>query len=170
MRWFYSFLKLLKFLDYFRTKKFLLDWQKMERVENDLLIRNSIFCLRNQRPKAAKKQKLVIMTICNTGSLATSSFGTALGVIVHSHRLGLLDLAIALETRPFNQGSRLTAYELKEFGVPFRKYTFTNNWLIKPESSLYSVGIEHIPFLSDFIVFYYESSYKLYIIFRLNCR
>ncbi|CAK5117950.1 unnamed protein product [Meloidogyne enterolobii] len=57
--------------------------------------------------------------ICNTGQLATSSFGTALGVILMLHRLGHLKLALVLETRPYNQGSRLTSYELKKGGVPF---------------------------------------------------
>jgi len=35
------------------------------------------------------------------------------------HRLGHLKLALVLETRPYNQGSRLTSYELKKGGVPF---------------------------------------------------
>jgi S-methyl-5-thioribose-1-phosphate isomerase len=52
------------------------------------------------------------MTICNTGSLATSEYGTALGVIRALHEQGSLQGCIALETRPYNQGSRLTAYEM----------------------------------------------------------
>jgi 5-methylthioribose kinase len=57
-------------------------------------------------------RKLVVMTICNTGSLATSEYGTALGVIRALHEQGSLQGCIALETRPYNQGSRLTAYEM----------------------------------------------------------
>lgn len=57
-------------------------------------------------------RKLVVMTICNTGSLATSEYGTALGVIRALHEKGSLQGCIALETRPYNQGSRLTAYEM----------------------------------------------------------
>ena len=53
-------------------------------------------------------QKLVIMTICNTGALACSQHGTALGVLrsLHIHNQKL-ERAIVLETRPYNQGSRL---------------------------------------------------------------
>ena len=36
------------------------------------------------------------------------------------HRLGHLDYALVLETRPYNQGSRLTSYELQQGGVPFK--------------------------------------------------
>jgi len=101
-----------------KLEQFVLDWQAQERHENDLLIRNSIFSLKGITKNSNKK--LVIMTICNTGALATSSFGTALGVIVQLHRLGCLELALVLETRPYNQGSRLTAYELLTNDVPFR--------------------------------------------------
>jgi S-methyl-5-thioribose-1-phosphate isomerase len=58
------------------------------------------------------------MTCCNTGSLATSGYGTALGVIRSLHKQGKLDLCIATETRPYNQGSRLTAYELMYEKIP----------------------------------------------------
>jgi methylthioribose-1-phosphate isomerase len=42
------------------------------------------------------------------------------GAILLLHRLGHLELALVLETRPYNQGSRLTAYELQQQGVPFK--------------------------------------------------
>ncbi len=61
-----------------------------------------------------------IMTICNTGALATVEPGTALGVILTLHEQGALEEAIPLETRPLLQGSRLTAWELSRAGVPFR--------------------------------------------------
>jgi methylthioribose-1-phosphate isomerase len=53
-----------------------------------------------------------VLTHCNTGSLATCGFGTALGVIRHLQAGGNLDHAFFTETRPYNQGARLTAYEL----------------------------------------------------------
>ncbi|XP_020581616.1 methylthioribose-1-phosphate isomerase isoform X1 [Phalaenopsis equestris] len=53
-----------------------------------------------------------ILTHCNTGSLATAGYGTALGVIRALHANGFLETAFCTETRPFNQGSRLTAFEL----------------------------------------------------------
>nr|CAD2134807.1 unnamed protein product [Meloidogyne enterolobii] len=104
-------------------RNFILEWQARERMENDLLLRNSIHAVlsatRNLEIDNGEKKRLVAITICNTGQLATSSFGTALGVILMLHRLGHLKLALVLETRPYNQGSRLTSYELKKGGVPF---------------------------------------------------
>lgn len=59
-----------------------------------------------------------VLTICNTGSLATAGYGTALGIIRSLHLRGTLEHAYALETRPYNQGSRLTAYELVHENIP----------------------------------------------------
>jgi len=59
-----------------------------------------------------------VLTICNTGSLATAGWGTALGIIRSLHQRGRLERAYALETRPYNQGARLTAFELVEEGIP----------------------------------------------------
>ncbi|XP_047158789.1 methylthioribose-1-phosphate isomerase [Vigna umbellata] len=64
------------------------------------------------------KQKLSVLTHCNTGSLATAGYGTALGVIRALHSAGVLERAYCTETRPFNQGSRLTAYELVHEKIP----------------------------------------------------
>lgn len=64
------------------------------------------------------KYQLKVMTICNTGSLATAGYGTALGVVRSLNKEGILDHAYCLETRPYNQGSRLTAYELVHDNVP----------------------------------------------------
>ena len=58
------------------------------------------------------KSKLRVMTHCNTGSLATAGYGTALGVIRSLHKANQLDHVYCTETRPYNQGSRLTAFEL----------------------------------------------------------
>ena len=60
----------------------------------------------------------VVMTHCNAGRLATGGYGTALGVIYAACEAGKNIRVIANETRPFLQGARLTAYELKENGVP----------------------------------------------------
>lgn len=65
-----------------------------------------------------KKQKLSVLTHCNTGSLATAGYGTALGVIRALHSGGSLERAYCTETRPFNQGSRLTAFELVHEKIP----------------------------------------------------
>ena len=66
----------------------------------------------------AKKEKVNVLTHCNTGSLATGGYGTALGVIRALKELGHLSLAYCTETRPYNQGSRLTAYELVYEDIP----------------------------------------------------
>jgi len=60
---------------------------------------------------------VVVLTHCNTGSLATAGFGTALGVIRALNEMGRLRKAYCTETRPYNQGSRLTAFELAFEGI-----------------------------------------------------
>ncbi len=61
-----------------------------------------------------------ILTHCNTGSLATAGAGTALGVITTAHKQGKNINVWVDETRPLLQGSRLTAWELEQAGVPYR--------------------------------------------------
>jgi methylthioribose-1-phosphate isomerase len=58
-----------------------------------------------------------IMTHCNAGALATVAYGTALGVIRATKDSGKKIKVIATETRPIQQGSRLTAFELKHDGI-----------------------------------------------------
>ena len=58
-----------------------------------------------------------IMTHCNAGALATVGYGTALGVIRATKDSGKKIKVIATETRPIQQGSRLTAFELKHDGI-----------------------------------------------------
>jgi len=57
---------------------------------------------------------------CNTGALATVDYGTALGVIRIAHEHGKKVQVLVDETRPRLQGARLTAWELKQLGIPFR--------------------------------------------------
>jgi methylthioribose-1-phosphate isomerase len=59
-----------------------------------------------------------VLTHCNTGSLATGGYGTALGVIRSGFAAGLIDQVYADETRPWLQGARLTAWELVQDGIP----------------------------------------------------
>ena len=56
---------------------------------------------------------------CNTGALATVDWGTALGVIRKAHEQGKKIHVLVDETRPRLQGARLTAWELKQYGIPF---------------------------------------------------
>ena len=59
-----------------------------------------------------------VLTHCNTGSLATAGYGTALGVIKAAREEGKRVEVIATETRPLLQGARLTTWELNQAGIP----------------------------------------------------
>ena len=59
-----------------------------------------------------------VLTHCNTGSLATGGYGTALGVIRAAYAAGTINQVFADETRPWMQGARLTAWELVEDNIP----------------------------------------------------
>lgn len=58
------------------------------------------------------KKNATVMTICNAGALATSDFGTALGVFYQAKKSGKKFKVVACETRPLLQGARLTTWEL----------------------------------------------------------
>lgn len=60
-----------------------------------------------------------VMTLCNTGALATGGIGTALGVIKKAWHEKLITKVHINETRPWLQGSRLTAWELEKEGVNY---------------------------------------------------
>ncbi|CAJ2500832.1 Uu.00g036850.m01.CDS01 [Anthostomella pinea] len=88
-------------------------------TETNLLIgeHGSKWLLENAPVKSADG-KVSALTHCNTGSLATSGHGTALGIIRSLHTAGHLYHAFCTETRPYNQGSRLTAFELVYEKIP----------------------------------------------------
>ena len=79
---------------------------KMAQIGNELI------------PKNAR-----ILTHCNTGALATAGFGTALGVIRQAQYSGKSIFVWVDETRPYLQGSRLTAWELLKEGIPHKIIT-----------------------------------------------
>lgn len=58
-----------------------------------------------------------VLTHCNTGSLATTGWGTALGLVRELHARGALGMVYVNETRPLLQGSRLTSFELTRDGI-----------------------------------------------------
>ncbi len=70
-----------------------------------------------QRRLGDKKYNL--MTHCNTGFLACGSLGTALGVISYANTKGKVAHVYADETRPYMQGTRLTAFELSKENIPY---------------------------------------------------
>jgi len=61
-----------------------------------------------------------VLTHCNTGALATGGYGTALGVIRSAWAMGRIAQVYHTETRPWLQGARLTAWELRQDGIPAR--------------------------------------------------
>jgi methylthioribose-1-phosphate isomerase len=75
-------------------------------------IRNSL------NPEPRPLNPLSVLTHCNAGSLATVAYGTALAPIYLGHEQGVPFHVFADETRPLLQGSRITAYELRESGIP----------------------------------------------------
>ncbi|MEH6567314.1 MAG: S-methyl-5-thioribose-1-phosphate isomerase [Halopseudomonas sp.] len=67
-----------------------------------------------RRQKKAQK----IMVHGNAGALGSGGYGSALGVVRAAHEAGLVDEVYVSETRPWLQGSRLTAWELAQAGIP----------------------------------------------------
>ena len=68
------------------------------------------------RPSSSRRP--TVLTHCNAGALATAGYGTALGVVRAAKEAGKQVTVIATETRPFLQGARLTAWELKKDRIP----------------------------------------------------
>ncbi len=98
--------ELLDFIEQFLERD-LADNRAMGRYGAEVICQNN-----------TNQKKLTVLTHCNTGSLATVGFGTALGVIRQLAANDALQLAYFTETRPYNQGSRLTAYELVHDRIP----------------------------------------------------
>jgi methylthioribose-1-phosphate isomerase len=87
-----------------------------------------------------------ILTHCNAGALATAGYGTALGVIRAAVSAGKRVQVFADETRPFLQGSRLTAWELKKDGIPVTIITdnMAGYFMKKGEIDFVIVGADRI--------------------------
>ena len=70
------------------------------------------------RQRCTTSLRLRILTHCNTGSLATTCYGTALGVVRSLHKASALEQTYFTFTAPYNQGARLTAFELNHDRIP----------------------------------------------------
>lgn len=66
------------------------------------------------------QQQVRVLTHCNTGALATTGWGTALGIVRELAARGALGMVYADETRPLLQGARLTAWELDREGIDYQ--------------------------------------------------
>ena len=95
------------------------DWR--EQIEAEAIAIESEDLAANRRMGALGAALIVpgsgVLTHCNTGSLATAGFGTALGVIRAGVAEGRISKVFAGETRPWLQGARLTVWELREDGI-----------------------------------------------------
>ncbi|MFC2000980.1 S-methyl-5-thioribose-1-phosphate isomerase [Chloroflexota bacterium] len=92
------------------------------------------------------KDGFTILTHCNTGPLATTGYGTALGVIIRAKEEGKRVKVFADETRPLLQGARLTTWELKKAGVPVTLITdsMAGYFLRRGEIDCVMVGADRI--------------------------
>jgi methylthioribose-1-phosphate isomerase len=93
----------------------------------------------------------VILTHCNAGALATGGYGTALGVIRAAQAQGKQIRVLATETRPYLQGARLTAWELKQDGIPVEVITdnMAGHYFRTGEIRLVVVGSDRIAANAD---------------------
>ncbi|XP_039200612.1 methylthioribose-1-phosphate isomerase isoform X3 [Crotalus tigris] len=87
------------------------------------------------------QDKVRVLTHCNTGSLATAGYGTALGIIRSLHGMGRLEHVYCTETRPYNQGARLTAYELVYEQVPSTLIADSMASLAMKEKKISGIGV-----------------------------
>lgn len=87
-----------------------------------------------------------VLTHCNAGGLATGGYGSALGVIRAAIEEGKAVRVLAPETRPFLQGSRLTAWELARDGIPVEVITdsMSGHYLSRGEIAAVVVGADRI--------------------------
>ena len=87
-----------------------------------------------------------VITVCNAGSLATSYYGTVTAPIYRALEKGKVVNVIAMETRPYWQGARLTAFELKMAGIPVKIVTDNSIGIVtlKEKVDIALVGADHI--------------------------
>jgi methylthioribose-1-phosphate isomerase len=92
-----------------------------------------------------------VLTHCNTGALATTAYGTALGVIRAAAAEGKSVRVFADETRPYLQGARLTAWELQRDGIPVTVITdnAAGHLMARGEIDLVIVGSDRIAINGD---------------------
>ena len=98
----------------------------------ELLVREAVRIHEEEAESSRKLSELgsvlipdgaTVLTHCNTGPLATTGYGTALGVIISAVARGKKVKVLVDETRPLLQGARLTTWELQKAGIPFTLIT-----------------------------------------------
>jgi methylthioribose-1-phosphate isomerase len=96
------------------TLKTLLEREALAIHDEDIAVNRSL----GQHGAALLEDGATVLTHCNAGALATAGYGTALGIVRAAVEAGKRIQVIACETRPFLQGARLTAWELKKDRIP----------------------------------------------------
>lgn len=98
------------------------------------------------------QENFTILHHCNTGSLATVDFGTALGVVRAAHESGKKIHVLLDETRPRLQGARLSAWELENLGVPYEILpdTAAGYYMQRGEIDIVLVGADRVAANGDF--------------------
>ncbi|KAL8652947.1 MAG: hypothetical protein Q9210_002393 [Variospora velana] len=86
--------------------------------DNEAIGKHGAAWILKHHPRNPSDNKVSVITHCNTGSLATAGYGTALGIIRSLYTSKSLRQVFYTETRPYNQGSRLTGYELIHDSIP----------------------------------------------------
>jgi len=103
---------------------------KADEIENCRLIGENGFPLIEKISKAKKGETVNILTHCNAGWFACVDYGTATAPIYHAHKKGVEIHVWVDETRPRNQGARLTAFELEQEGIPHTVITDNTGGLL----------------------------------------
>ena len=98
------------------------DYFKSDLTRNQKIGQLGAQCLLEfvQKRQTSTVEGIGILTHCNTGSLATGGYGTALGAVRSLHSQNQLKMLYVNETRPWLQGSRLTAFEMEKEKIPFK--------------------------------------------------
>ncbi len=91
---------------------------EMKNIHQEIISQNLKISKLGYKLISKQKDKCVILTHCNAGTLATGGVGTALGIITELHRHKKIKTVYVTETRPYMQGARLTMFELISQGVP----------------------------------------------------
>ncbi|HIP16820.1 MAG TPA: S-methyl-5-thioribose-1-phosphate isomerase [Methanothermococcus okinawensis] len=109
-----------------------------------------------------------ILTHCNAGALATSSYGTALSVIRFAYYNGKNIRVIADETRPRLQGAKLTAFELNYEGIPVKIITDNTAGFLMKKGLVDKVIVGADRILKDYTVFNKIGTYSLAILAKYH--
>ena len=127
---------------------FMEEYLQHDLVNNQAIARHGVDSLCQM---FGNQKKLTILTHSNTGSLATVGLGTALGIIRQLANNNLLQLVYFTETRPYNHGSRLTAYELAHDRVPHTMICDSMAGLLMRTQSIHAVivGADRITINGD---------------------